>query len=370
MSAAPVSAGEDVTYARCMLPDDANFAGNVHGGEILKMVEHAGYIAATRHCNHCRKPGDGSSPVFASLARLETMDFLAPMLIGDVARLHAHVLYASSRSVEVEVLVWAERLGAAPSADNALKVTNRARLYYVPVRITSGDKGYPLQVETVPAPPVPGLSKEEEESGEERYNASKSAREEENADLDEWKEWSEVIGSEKKEEGSTQKLPTDAAQKRTVKDSATSLVQLVLPSDCYQGTSFCFGGVIMKLVDNAAGIVATRHCRSNVVTASFDCMNFLSPVRNGDLLHIEAVPSFASSRSLEIVVRVMAEDILTGVKRTTSHCRLIFVTLTEDGKVSQLPQLHVSGSAEMKRFAAGKSRYDERKKSRHQKQTL
>ena len=76
----------------------------------------------------------------------------------------------------------------------------------------------------------------------------------------------------------------------------------MLPSDC-TSTGIVFGGVVMKLMDNAAGIAASRHCRSNVVTASLDALDCMALIHNGDLVHVTATPLFTSSRSLEIEVR-------------------------------------------------------------------
>ena len=101
----------NIEVCRAMVPDDANFAGNVHGGTILKLIEEAGVIIATRHCN---KGNDETKkkidPCWAGLARVERMDFLEPMFIGEVAKVHAELSYASKHSVEVSVDVWAEDL--------------------------------------------------------------------------------------------------------------------------------------------------------------------------------------------------------------------------------------------------------------------
>ena len=148
----------------------------------------------------------------------------------------------------------------------------------------------------------------------------------------------------------------------------TSLAQLVLPSDC-TSSGTCFGGTIMKLVDNAGGIVATRHCRTNVVTASIDTMDFLFPSQVGDLLHINAVPTFASSRSLEIIVRVEAEKLMTGVRNLCCHARLTFVSLGDDARPQPVPALCPTNDIESRRFTAARERYEKRKLER-QRQRL
>ena len=124
----------------------------------------------------------------------------------------------------------------------------------------------------------------------------------------------------------------------------------------------------MKLVDNAGGIVATRHCRTNVVTASIDTMDFLFPSQVGDLLHINAVPTFASSRSLEIIVRVEAEKLMTGVRNLCCHARLTFVSLGNDARPQPVPALCPTNDIESRRFAAARERYEKRKLERQRQQ--
>mmetsp|Transcript_7566 Transcript_7566/g.11979 ORF Transcript_7566/g.11979 Transcript_7566/m.11979 type:complete len:151 (-) Transcript_7566:478-930(-) len=88
--------------------------------------------------------------------------------------------------------------------------------------------------------------------------------------------------------------------------SASTLTQVMLPSDCGE-FHIVYGGTLMKLMDNASGMVAVRHCRSNVVTACVDALDFISPVALGSVVCVNAKATFASSRSLEVVVTVTAE---------------------------------------------------------------
>ena len=101
-------AGNNAFTQRLMLPDDANVAGNVHGGTILKMIEQAGYIAAMRyiHAEVEREDGEDSFVVSGSI----DCTFLQPMHIGDVSRCEAKVVYAINSAVEVQVTVTREDL--------------------------------------------------------------------------------------------------------------------------------------------------------------------------------------------------------------------------------------------------------------------
>lgn len=152
-----------VEVSRIMTPDDTNLAGNVHGGTILRMIEEAGGIIATRHCNKSRP--EGQPAVWAALARVEQTNFVKPMFVGELATVHADLTYTSKHSLEVQVLVFAENL-----LNGEHKLCNKACLWYVPLSAESGD----CSVNEVP--PLQYKSKEDEEAGRKRYEAQLQSR--------------------------------------------------------------------------------------------------------------------------------------------------------------------------------------------------
>ena len=91
------------------------------------------------------------------------------------------------------------------------------------------------------------------------------------------------------------------------------------------------GGTIMKLVDSAAGVVATRHCRSRVVTARIDEMSFLEPVFIGNVVTVKASVNDTGRTSLEVGVRVESEDLRSGRTWHVGSAYLVFVSLDDDG---------------------------------------
>ena len=99
------------------------------------------------------------------------------------------------------------------------------------------------------------------------------------------------------------------------------------------------GGVLMKLIDITAGIVAAKHCCTNVVTASIDRLNFLAPGFVGDILRVHANLNFTGRTSMEIGVRVEAENFMTGEIRHTATAYLTFVALDQLGKPMEIPQV-------------------------------
>ncbi|KAM4806095.1 cytosolic acyl coenzyme A thioester hydrolase isoform X4 [Urocitellus parryii] len=232
-----------IQICRIMRPDDANVAGNVHGGTVLKMIEEAGAIISTRHCN-----SQNGERCVAALARVERTDFLSPMCIGEVAHVSAEITYTSKHSVEVQVNVMSENI-----LTGTKKLTNKATLWYVPLSLKNVDK-------VLEVPPVVYSRQEQEEEGRKRYEAQKLERME-----TKWRNGDIV-------------QPVQNPEPNTVSYSQSSLIHLVGPSDCTLH-GFVHGGVTMKLMDEVAGIVAARHCKTNIVTASVDAINFHDKIR-------------------------------------------------------------------------------------------
>ena len=98
-----------------------------------------------------------------------------------------------------------------------------------------------------------------------------------------------------------------------------------------------FGGAILRLVDETAAIVAYKHARNNVVTASVDRMDFFSPVYIGDLLRLIASINLVHRTSMEIGVRVEAENPVSGEIKHTGTCFLTYVALDKNGKPTEVP---------------------------------
>ena len=125
---------------------------------------------------------------------------------------------------------------------------------------------------------------------------------------------------------------------KRVEESTVVMAQLMNPQDANPRGNV-HGGVIMYLIDNAAGSAAIRHARAPVVTASIDRLDFHHPVFVGDLVTLRASVNFIGRTSMEVGVRVEAESLLSGNKRHTASAYLTFVSLGEDGRPSPLPSL-------------------------------
>ncbi len=112
---------------------------------------------------------------------------------------------------------------------------------------------------------------------------------------------------------------------------------------------FIHGGMVMKLCDEAAGLAAVRHCAGRVVTAAMDRMTFLEPVHIGQLVTCKAKVNAAWRSSMEVGVRVEAENPRTGETHNTSTAYLTLVAVDGDGRPVPIPPLLVAGPEEERR---------------------
>jgi uncharacterized protein (TIGR00369 family) len=120
------------------------------------------------------------------------------------------------------------------------------------------------------------------------------------------------------------------------------------------------GGVIMKLIDTAAGAVAIRHARSNAVTASIDRLDFFHPVFVGDFVTLRASLNFVGRTSMEVGVRVESENLMTGERRHTSTAYLTYVALDGRGQPLPLPPMILETEEEKRRNREAKVRRETR----------
>jgi acyl-CoA hydrolase len=135
---------------------------------------------------------------------------------------------------------------------------------------------------------------------------------------------------------------------RLAADSQTVLVHWMGPTDANLA-GFVHGGVVMKLCDEAAGISAIRHSHQRVVTAAMDRMTFLLPIHVGELLTLKATVNAAWRTSMEVGVRVMAENPRSGEVRHTNTAYLTMVALGDDGQPAPVPPLIAASADEVRR---------------------
>jgi acyl-CoA hydrolase len=135
---------------------------------------------------------------------------------------------------------------------------------------------------------------------------------------------------------------------RTVSDSRSILVHWMGPGDA-NAAGYVHGGTMMKLIDEVAGLAAVRHSRSRVVTAGVDRMAFVAPVHIGQLVTFNASVNAAWRTSMEVGVRVEAENPFTDEVRHTSSAYLTMVALDEEGRPTTVPALEPQTPDERRR---------------------
>ncbi len=121
------------------------------------------------------------------------------------------------------------------------------------------------------------------------------------------------------------------------------------------------GGVIMQLIDDAAFVIATRYARSNVVTASIDRIDFHRPVHVGDLLTLMGCLNMTHRSSMEIGVRVVGEDMRTGVRRHIASAYLTFVALDETHKPTPISEYQPATREAKRRHKEALQRREQRR---------
>jgi acyl-CoA hydrolase len=157
-------------------------------------------------------------------------------------------------------------------------------------------------------------------------------------------------------------MPQQLAPKRA-DESATEMVQVVLPNDA-NPLGFILGGTVMHLIDIAGAIACHRHTRTLLVTAAVDGLQFLHPIKVGDLIILRSRVTAAWSTSLEVEVEVFSEEITTGVRRLTSRAYLTFVSIDTEGRRLPIPPLLLETEAERQKTAEANQRRAERLRAR------
>jgi acyl-CoA hydrolase len=136
---------------------------------------------------------------------------------------------------------------------------------------------------------------------------------------------------------------------KPVRESASVYSDFALPIDA-NPLGDLLGGKVMHLVDLAGAMAAMRHARHPVVTASVDQLNFLHPVRIGQLIQLRSSVNRAFRTSMEVGVKVIAEDLTTGESRHTTSAYVTFVALDAGGKPVQVPPVIPETVEEKRRY--------------------
>ena len=136
---------------------------------------------------------------------------------------------------------------------------------------------------------------------------------------------------------------------RTVASTQSEMTEIILPNDT-NTLGNLLGGRLMHFIDLTGAMAAYRHSRTNVVTAAMDHIDFIRPVRLGDLVTLKSSVNRAFSSSMEVGVKVWAEHTRTGAIVHVASAYLVFVAIDNDGSLLKVPQLLPETPDEIRRY--------------------
>ncbi len=152
--------------------------------------------------------------------------------------------------------------------------------------------------------------------------------------------------------------------KKPISDSKISMVYVMLPNQANPAGNV-HGGDIMKIMDEAAGVVARKHSRMNAVTARVDELVFHLPIFVGELLTCNAHLIYVGRSSMEVAVTVEVEDMETDQPRKRAlSAYFTMVALDKKGMPAKVPALELNSPEEISAFEEGKIRYEMHKQKK------
>ena len=138
------------------------------------------------------------------------------------------------------------------------------------------------------------------------------------------------------------------------------MTQIVMPMHTNGVSGVMFGGIMMQWIDVCAGVAAMRHAAGAVLTASIDRLDFLSPVRVGEVVVLQAQVDYTARTSMEVGCRVETDDIRTGERRYVTKAYLTFVAVDDRGKPRPITAVELVTDDDRRRHADAEFRRAER----------
>jgi acyl-CoA hydrolase len=148
---------------------------------------------------------------------------------------------------------------------------------------------------------------------------------------------------------------------RTVASTQSEMTEIILPNDTNLLGNL-LGGRLMHFIDLTGAMAAFRHSRTYVVTAAMDHIDFIQPVRLGDLLTLKSSINRAFTTSMEVGVKVWAENTRTGAVSHVASAYIVYVAVDEHGRLQKVPQLQPETPDEVRRFEDAMRRREHRER--------
>lgn len=156
---------------------------------------------------------------------------------------------------------------------------------------------------------------------------------------------------------------------KTCNESRVVRTSRIFPNDVNNHHTL-FGGKLMSDVDMLASISATRHSRTECVTASTDSVDFLSPITPKDSVCFESFVTWTGTSSIEVFVKIIAENLISGERKIAATAFLTFVALDDNGKPTPVPKIIPETEEEKKLYETGHERAEKRKQHRKNSREL
>jgi acyl-CoA hydrolase len=129
------------------------------------------------------------------------------------------------------------------------------------------------------------------------------------------------------------------------------MTQIVMPMHTNGVAGVMFGGIMMQWIDVCAGVAAMRHAAGAVLTASIDRLDFLSPVKVGEIVVLHAQVNYTARTSMEVGCRVETEAMQTGTRRYVTKAYLTFVAVDGDGRPRPIPPIKLVSDEDRRRHS-------------------
>ena len=268
-----------------VFPEHAGAPGQIHGGRMMQWITQAGTMAASRVAKGT-----------VVLGAMDDLDFLHPVKVGEIAILRARVEYIGTSSLEVGVRVWAESVATGERA-----VTLNSHLLFVSVddHVRPRPVGVKIEPRDAAESALLDAARARRELRRERF-AEKASR--------------------------AQDIDTSADEEFQWRFESS---RSVLPEDALFGNMMFPGKMLMEL-DEAGGILSMRYCKGFVMTACVDAMDFYAPIYTHEVVTFKAGLNHVGTSSLEVGVKVLAEQPWSGQTRHACTAYLTFVHLGTD----------------------------------------
>jgi len=371
-----------VALSRLMSPQYANIRGFIHGGSLMRLMEEAGFVAATRQINvpFAFAVTSTTTPSFVrlgALARIEQLDFLAPVEVGDVVEIKGGVDFVTRHSCRVSLQVSTVRAVRDPTSVNETSektgtksLTNQAKLWYVPLQVEDG-----TGIRQVIEMPNVDLSNVEP-SILKAANASYSARK----DCDKKKcqnvveKWSatDLLRMQPVVNDLLSRTEPTASNPGTVDWTRSSTSCLVDHNHCDLAGN-ASGGALLKMADEVAALAAAKHSMAGTpTTAQMDAIDFQKIIPKGSFVRLESRVTYASQKSCQVSVVGHAVNLYApnGPEAIPDALKanLTFVAFDRKGSLVSMPSLQPLTQEQIRDYEVAKSQHEVKKMERQRLQ--